>query len=196
MVFICHSTDSKPMSRSTSYYAAPDISREKRLTGVPLASFSSRVKALVIDFVLCAIVFMVAVSLLGPLLISSGLLNTDEDVVLELNFMQNWYSVIILVLYFAVSLYLGKGQTPGKRLAGIRVISLVHDRLSLWHCIERALGYGASTLELGMGFFQYFWRKDRRTMHDQIAETIVVSVSPAEHRILVEERLTGSGQHA
>jgi len=54
-------------------------------------------------------------------------------------------------------------------------MSLVHDRLGLWHAFERAIGYGASTLEFGFGFFHYFIRPDRRTIHDRIAETIVVA---------------------
>jgi uncharacterized RDD family membrane protein YckC len=57
---------------------------------------------------------------------------------------------------------------------GIRVVSLVHGRLGLWHSIERALGYSASTLELGFGFIRYFVHPNRRTVHDRIAETIVV----------------------
>ncbi len=56
----------------------------------------------------------------------------------------------------------------------IRVVSIVHHDLSLWHCVERALGYGASALELGFGFLQYFIHPNRRTVHDRIAETIVV----------------------
>jgi len=45
--------------------------------------------------------------------------------------------------------------------------------MSLWHSVERALGYAASTLELGFGFLQYFIHPNRRTVHDRIAETIV-----------------------
>jgi len=77
-------------------------------------------------------------------------------------------------LFFAASLYLGKGRTIGKRIMRIRVLSLVHDRVSLWHSVERALGYGASALEAGFGFLQYFIHPNRRTVHDRIAETIVV----------------------
>jgi len=58
---------------------------------------------------------------------------------------------------------------------GICAVSLVHERLSLWHSIERALGYGASALEFGFGFAQYFLRPNHRTVHDRIAEAIVVA---------------------
>ena len=92
--------------------------------------------------------------------------------------------MLYLTLFLGLSNYLGNGRTLGKRLVGIRVVSLVHRRLSLWHSFERALGYGASTLELGFGFFQYFIHPYRRTVHDRIAETIVVreglSAAPAQ----------------
>ena len=65
-------------------------------------------------------------------------------------------SVVVGVLYFGLGTFLGKGATPGKRALGIRVVSLVHERMSLWHSIERALGYAASSLEAGFGFLQYF----------------------------------------
>ena len=78
------------------------------------------------------------------------------------------------VAYFALATFAGNGSTPGKRLLGIRVVSLVHDRITLWHCVERALGYAASFLEAGFGFLQYFTHPNRQTVHDRIAETIVV----------------------
>jgi uncharacterized RDD family membrane protein YckC len=59
-------------------------------------------------------------------------------------------------------------------LLKIRVVSLAHEHISLWHAIERALGYGASTLELGFGFLQYFIHPNKQTVHDRIAETIVI----------------------
>ena len=81
-------------------------------------------------------------------------------------------------MYFGLTTYVGKGRTPGKWLLNIRVVSLVHERLGLWHSIERALGYGASALEFGFGFAQYFVHSNHRTVHDRIAETIVVADRP------------------
>jgi hypothetical protein len=44
--------------------------------------------------------------------------------------------------------------------------------------MERALGYGASALEGGFGFIQYFFYKNHTCTHDRIAETIVVQEPP------------------
>jgi hypothetical protein len=46
--------------------------------------------------------------------------------------------------------------------------------MTLWNSLERSLGYGASFLEFGFGFLQYFIHPNRCTVHDRIAETIVI----------------------
>jgi len=107
----------------------------------------------------------------GMLAVRPGLVT--HDVNLKFDF-AHWYSLVFLVVYFALATYWGNGRTPGKWLCGIRVVSLVHERMTLWHSIERGLGYGASFLEFGFGFLQYFIHPNRRTVHDRIAETIVV----------------------
>ncbi len=81
----------------------------------------------------------------------------------------------LTVLYFGLLTWRGKGRSPGKRMMGIRVVSLVHRHLSLWHSIERALGYFAAFLEGGFGFFQCFIHPYHRCVQDRIAETIVVT---------------------
>jgi uncharacterized RDD family membrane protein YckC len=55
--------------------------------------------------------------------------------------------------------------------------------MGVWQSIERALGYGASFLEGGFGFFQYFFARNRQTVHDRIAETIVVDLRKSAKRL-------------
>jgi uncharacterized RDD family membrane protein YckC len=168
------------MTQMADSFKAPPTDRLRALEGVPLATFGRRAAALTIDFFLVGVLFL-AVSVGLPMLaIRWGLLTISDDVNLRFTFFGNWYSVIVLVAYFTLATWLGHGQTVGKRLCRIRVVSLVHDHLTLWHAFERALGYGASALEAGFGFFQYFIRPDRRTVHDRIAETIVVEERKAE----------------
>lgn len=80
----------------------------------------------------------------------------------------------IPTVYFALVNYFTNGKTLGKWIMRIRVVSIYHHRISFWHCVERALGYVASTLEAGLGFLQIFWNPNRMCLHDRIAETIVV----------------------
>ena len=151
----------------------------QELDGVELASFTSRAIALFIDFAIAGAVF------LGGLMLFFKLANrytslgqNNQHINVELNFFENWYSIVYLVIFFSLSLYFGNGRTIGKRIMGIRVVSLVHHKMSFWHSIERALGYGASALEFGFGFVQYFIHPNRRTVHDRMAETIVIRDKP------------------
>lgn len=151
-------------------FQPPVPDRLNALRGLPLASFKARAGAFFIDFWI-----VVLLSIPVGLLLEYRKLSQGKDVHLEINPFHDWWSLIILVLYSGLSTYFGHGRTFGKRVFRIRVLSLTHGHLSLWHCIERALGYGASALEGGFGFFQYFFNPNRRTTHDLIAETIVVA---------------------
>ena len=106
----------------------------------------------------------------------TGGFNSNKDLKFEFNF-ENWYSLIALVLYFGLATYLGNGKTLGKKFLKIRVVSLTHSKMTFFQSIERSLGYGASFLEGGFGFIQFFINPNRRTVHDRIAETIVVDES-------------------
>jgi uncharacterized RDD family membrane protein YckC len=153
-------------------FNAYEIERLKALAGTELASFPRRVLAFLADLVILSALFAVIASLLEPLLLKQGWIKTGDDIVFALNL--NWYSVAWVVLYFGLATYFGRGKTPGKWLLRIRAVSLAHDRISLWHSVERALGYGLSLLEFGFGFFQYFIHPNKRTLHDRLAETIVI----------------------
>jgi uncharacterized RDD family membrane protein YckC len=166
-----------PMPK-TLLYDPTHAERMKELAGVKLASFPARAAALLIDLLLASALFvalmMVPIALIR-FIPALRAWDAQRNIHIEMNFLHNWYSLAYTVLFFGLSLYWGRGRTVGKRLMKIRVVSLRHHRLSLWHCIERALGYGASALELGFGFFQYFIHPNRQTVHDRIAETIVIA---------------------
>ena len=88
------------------------------------------------------------------------------------------FLISIPTIYFTSCFYFLRGRTLGKWLLRIRVLSIYHHRLGFWHCLERSLGYAASTLELGLGFLQATWNKNRMALHDKIAETVVCNVKP------------------
>ena len=171
------------MSKKPNIFQPPDTTRMNVLAGAPLAPFKRRAFALLIDFMVAGIAFVPVILLVDRLGHWTGLYKIGSDVHIEISFFENWYSLIWLCLYFTLSVYFSNGKTIGKKLFRIRILSTVHERLSLWHSFERALGYGASALEAGFGFFQYFIRPDRRTIHDRIAETIVIAEPPRKNKI-------------
>jgi uncharacterized RDD family membrane protein YckC len=162
----------------------------QELDGVELAEFWQRALAFAIDgftaflvFFLSLIVIDFAISVwrahhgLGHYSINIKGESRGEELLIE---------SLVPAVYFGLTTWLGKGRSPGKRLLRIRVVSLVHRHLTLWHAIERALGYAAAALEFGFGFAQFFIHPYRRTVQDRIAETIVVK--EASYRRLVLQR--------
>lgn len=76
--------------------------------------------------------------------------------------------------YFTVFTAMWNGQTPGKKLLGIRVIQLDGSKLSLWESFGRYGGYGAGIATGMLGFIQIFWDSNRQAIHDKISATVVI----------------------
>ncbi len=176
---------------ATHYYDASKIAHSSQLEGVELADFARRLFAIVIDLA----VLIVSLYLIGTILNALGLIDfglkigisseNTTSLVPEVNnglhlnlpeVLKIILKLLIPVVYFGLITYFTNGYTPGKRILRIRIISTNHKHLTLWHAIERALGYYASSLEFGFGFIQYFIDYNRRTVHDRIAETIVIRI--------------------
>jgi len=77
-------------------------------------------------------------------------------------------------LYFTVLTAVWRGQTPGKRLLGIRVVPLNGKPLTWWLSFERFGGYAAGFATGLLGFLQVFWDRNRQAIHDKITETVVI----------------------
>jgi uncharacterized RDD family membrane protein YckC len=163
------------MSRKISVYKGHESARMAELEGMPLASFRARLVAFGIDFAIAAVSFVALGMGSAVAALKLGWLKGDIHVEFDPFHHEHWQSLIYFAVFMAASNYIVNGATIGKRVMKIRAVSLVHHRLSLWHSVERALGYGASALEGMFGFFQYFIHPNHRTVHDRIAETIVVS---------------------
>jgi uncharacterized RDD family membrane protein YckC len=163
------------MLKSATYYRARETAREEAIDGMPLATFSRRAAGFAIDFLLVS------------------MLRKPIEFLWENHVPHDWerhtlinpvhvLDLMVLVLYFCVALYIGNGQTIGKRLLRIQVVSLTHERITLWQSLERALGYGASFLEAGFGFAQFFIQRNRQCAHDRLAETIVIDAGKSATR--------------
>jgi uncharacterized RDD family membrane protein YckC len=77
-------------------------------------------------------------------------------------------------LYFTTFTVIGRGQTPGKRLVGIRVIRLDGRPVGWWLSFERFGSYFASFSTGLLGFAQIFWDRNRQALHDKAVETVVI----------------------
>jgi uncharacterized RDD family membrane protein YckC len=176
---------------TTHYYDTSKIMHSSQLEGLELAGFTRRFFALILDLLL----LIIGLYAIGTILNCFGLIDfgltigiNSDNTIKELpgidndahinvpEYLKVIFKLLMPVLYFGLISFFTNGYTFGKRIFRIRIVSTNHKHLTLWHSIERSLGYYASSLEFGFGFLQYFIDYNRRTVHDRIAETIVVKV--------------------
>ena len=78
--------------------------------------------------------------------------------------------------YFSIFTAWWQGQTPGKRLCGIKVIKLDGSEPTLWESFGRYGGYGAGLATGLLGFLQVYWDPNRQAIQDKISETLVIDI--------------------
>jgi uncharacterized RDD family membrane protein YckC len=150
-------------------FHAHENARLRALNGALLATFWQRLLGYAVDL-------LIAVVIWSPVEFSWRyfvLHETSIHIVWDFHEAGN---IIVMILYWGLAAYFGNGQTPGKWVARSRVVSLTGERMGLWQSIEPGLGYGAVVLEMGLGFLQFFWDRNRMCAQDRLAETIVVDV--------------------
>jgi uncharacterized RDD family membrane protein YckC len=78
-------------------------------------------------------------------------------------------SLVIYVAFWRISM-----QTPGKKMAGTKVVDATTFQRASWlQLIVRFLGYFLSAITL-VGFFIGLMRKDKRALHDLISHTAII----------------------
>jgi len=84
---------------------------------------------------------------------------------------------IALFMLVTVVLWRKSGQTPGKKLARIRVVdAATYKNASYGKLILRFIGYFLSIITL-VGFFIGLIRKDNKALHDLLSGTCVIRAS-------------------
>ncbi|WP_299074442.1 RDD family protein [uncultured Paraglaciecola sp.] len=102
---------------------------------------------------------------------SKGILNRLENLADELGLGFGW-----AIFYFSIFTAWWEGQTPGKKLLGMKVIKLDNSPLNLWESFGRYGGYAAGLATGLMGFLQVFWDPNRQAIQDKISETLVINI--------------------
>ena len=131
---------------------------------VHYATIPDRIKAFITDM------FMIYVPILY--IITYVVLGGKDD------FQSSDIAPFIGVLLYGIiyTLFLWKkGQTPGKKAYTMRVVdATTHKKITLSQAILRFIGFlFSATILIGLIF--PFYRKDKRALHDLIANTVVLA---------------------
>ena len=80
----------------------------------------------------------------------------------------------LFCIFYYVYFWGARGATPGKSLLGLTVVTDSGETpIGYGRAFLRLVGYGASSLLLGLGFLLIAFSPDRRALHDRIAGTRV-----------------------
>lgn len=109
--------------------------------------------------------------------------------------LRHWWEVVGLNLVWAFAYFVAfpliwPGQTPGKKLMGLRIVELTGKPLKPMLCVRRYGGYAAGATTGGMGFLQILWDANRQGLHDKAAHTAVIDTRNPR-RLRLTEDLTG-----
>lgn len=169
--------------------AKPDAKRMPRPAG-----FWVRFLASLIDTLLLAVPLGLVVYLLsgGAWLDTSAvqqsvLLAQQGDAMRALESsrsVQLQWELLFELLMAAVIIFFWKrwaGATPGKRMLGIYVVDAkTFGEINNAQAVVRYIGYIASTMVLMIGFIMVAFRKDKRALHDLMADTMVIHAPPGK----------------
>ena len=124
------------------------------------ADFVTRLLAALIDGVILGVANAVLVQGLGRL------------------FLPWLWWILWVVLFFGYYMYFWtkSGQTIGKQVLKIKVVTTDGQLLDYQKAAIRVVGYWVSSLALGLGFLWVLWDPQQQGWHDKIAGTYVVKV--------------------
>lgn len=80
----------------------------------------------------------------------------------------------VSILYETILISQWNGQTIGKKIMGIRVVSASGGQVDMLHAFIRSFSKLLSWLCLLLGYLWMLWDDKSQTWHDKLAETFVV----------------------
>ncbi len=156
------------------------------------AGFTSRAVAIIVDYAIISLVTAVAIGALSFFF-------SISSVQRFISWLNSWlpgsinvfdaltsppfgaiFFVVFQYLYF-IFFFSTTGQTVGKAIMGLRVVTTDGKRMGVRRSFIRTLGYTISLAPLGLGFIWVLGEDRRRAWHDKIAHTFVLYVWDARY---------------
>jgi len=138
------------------------------------ASLDKRLVAFAIDQMILSGLGALTLSALS-LFMPVDAINADPTVA------DQWGRLLLIIVtvefvaYYLLTLTRLQGQTFGKRIMKIRIIKRDGSPLTYRDAFVRCyIGYNLSVLSLGLGFVWAAFDKQQRTLHDILAQTMVI----------------------
>ena len=146
---------------------------------LPLAGFWVRSVAFLVDLTTVMMLALVGSFLVWGAVEIGGAFSSTSEFALE--WLQTTATTVLTVLiapgYFI--LFVGwRGQTPGKRLLGLKVIQVTGEEVGYARALVRWMGQCLGLLLFGLGFLMVAVSRRKQGLHDKLAGTSVVRLRP------------------
>jgi uncharacterized RDD family membrane protein YckC len=112
---------------------------------------------------------------LGAYVIDAVILGLFGVLVAAATSPQNGFFVNIAAsLVYHVGFWVTEGATPGKKVFGLRVVSVDGSPIEIWQGVLRVFGYWLDGITFGIGFLMILFSAEERGLHDFVANTVVI----------------------
>jgi uncharacterized RDD family membrane protein YckC len=142
--------------------------------------FWRRTLAFSIDKLILFLIYMILI-VTGNLFSGMGFpfsLSMDISTTMTGTFFLSYYGMNILFNMIYFTYFHGTiGQTPGKKLFGLKVIQKTGEPMTLGVAFLRWVGYVISGLIFNLGFIWVAFDSKKRGWHDMIAATYVIRIN-------------------
>jgi uncharacterized RDD family membrane protein YckC len=156
------------------------------------AGFASRAVAIIVDMAIVIVISAVviaAMSLFFDLPSVKRFIHWLNDMLPGFDQVFVWlasarFAAIFLVLFsnlYFIFFFSTTGQTVGKAIMGLRVVTTNGKRMGVKRSFIRAVCYTLSLAPFGLGFLWVLGEDRRRAWHDKIAHTYVLYVWDARY---------------
>jgi uncharacterized RDD family membrane protein YckC len=136
----------------------------------PYVGFWRRFFAVLIDFILVAIVLAITADVISQLVEPAA-----NQMVAERR--ASLLSIVVWWLYYALLESSPWQATPGKMVVGARVTDLAGMRISFLQATGRTFGKILSAIVLGIGFIMVAFNPRKQALHDAMVGTLVIKTS-------------------
>jgi uncharacterized RDD family membrane protein YckC len=144
----------------------------------PPPLFFRRALAIIIDIALLASMHQIIFFLLGSMVFQTLSIDPLTSFMVIIPFFSVVFllSFILLSMFYFTIFHAWLGQTIGKMILGIKVVSEINNPISIGAAFLRWTGYFLSMLPFASGFLWSVVDKDQSAWHDKLALTRVVAV--------------------
>lgn len=145
------------------------------------AGFVTRLIAYIIDQLIIAAVISVVTVVAGFVMQSFEInkLIGAQQIARVIMIILSLLLIISFLILYNIGFWMLAGQTPGKRLMGLRIVRTDGERITLGAAIRRWVGYWLSAI-LFLGYLWVLVDDRRQALHDKLAGTLVVYTWPEQ----------------